>query len=370
MTTLVTGAAGFIGFHVASSLLEAGEEVLGVDVLRADRYADLRAARLGRLMVRPGFSFERVDVARPDALWQATTGCPVDRVVHLAARANARESVTSPSAYVHDNLMAFAEVLEHCRQRPVSHLVFASSGSVYGAGTGRPASPDDRTDRPRSFYAATKKANEVMAYSYADAYRLPCTALRFFNVYGPWARPDSAAVIFARAIVSGEPVPLFGAGAMTRSFTYVDDAVRAVIAALEHPPVQRPDAPFRAINVAAARAATVDQLLSELEQLLGRRSERHVLPMQPGEVRNSVGEDADGNATLLREGLERFLEWFNEYHADDGDNPARRYRSEEERVLAHPFLPGRRDSLHRVGHPAGPGRSRAGAAGAGRADAG
>lgn len=326
MSTLVTGAAGFVGFHVASRLLDAGEQVMGVDALRTDAHARLRAERLHRLTTRPGFTFERMDLARPGALSRAATTWRVERVVHLAAKTNVRDSVTEPFAYVHDNLTAFAEVLEYGRRRSIDHLVFASSGSVYGGGNGRPAAVGDATDCPGSFYAATKKANEMMAYSYAEAYRLPCTGLRLFNVYGPWARPDSAAMVFARAITRGQPVPVFGDGTMVRTFTYVGDVARAVSRALEDPPGAGQVTPFRIANVAGGAASTVAELLELLESMLGQRAQRRLLPMQPGEVRYSVG-DCGGNpdSTPLAEGLALFLEWFAQY--DALDNAAGRRQS-------------------------------------------
>jgi UDP-glucuronate 4-epimerase len=309
--TLVTGAAGFIGLHVAQRLLDVGGSVIGVDALRGVPGGDVSERRLAQLQGRRGFTFSRLDLSKPGALADAVAGHRITQVVHLAARANPRASVAAPATYVRDNLTAFAEVLEFCRLGGVEHLLLASSGSVYGGGDGTPSSSAAPTSEPRSFYAATKKANEVMAYSYAACYGLPCTVLRLFNVYGPWARPDSAAMIFARAIRAGLPVPLFGAGAMTRSFTYVDDVTAVVARAVAAGgPAGRP--PFRLANVAGP-AATVEMFAGIIERLLDSRAGRRSLPVPNGDVRYSVGRSDEHCPTPLAEGLRRFADWFTAY---------------------------------------------------------
>lgn len=306
--TLVTGVAGFIGVHVARQLLVRGAEVVGVDALRPGPAASIAESRLSQLEGSHGFTFHRLDLADPGALTREVAGHRITRVVHLAARANPRASVAEPAPYVPDNLTAFAEVLEFCRRGKVGHLLFASSGSVYGGGDGTPFNSADPAGQPRSFYAATKQANEVMAHGYAACYGLPCTALRLFNVYGPWARPDSAAMIFARAIRAGHPVPLFGGGTMTRSFSYIDDVTAAVIrAATAGGPAGQ--VPFRLANVAGP-AATVETFAAVLERLLGGRSARLLLPVPDGDVGYSVGRSDEPCPTPLAEGLRRFVDWF------------------------------------------------------------
>lgn len=305
--TLVTGVAGFIGLHVAQRLLDRGCSVVGVDAL----HADISQRRLDQLTGRPGFTFHRLDLGEPGALAAAVADRRVTRIVHLAARANPRVSVTAPAGYVRDNLTAFAEILEFGRLGQVEHLIFSSSGSVYGGGEGTASSSTDPTGRPRSFYAATKTANEAMAYSYAACHGLPCTILRLFSVYGPWARPDSAAMIFARAIRAGRPVPLFGAGAMTRSFTYVGDVTSAIVrAAGAGGPTARP--PFRVANVAGP-VATVERFAAIIEQLLGAPARRRLLPVPDGDVRDSLGRSDEDCPTPLAEGLRQFTDWFLAY---------------------------------------------------------
>jgi UDP-glucuronate 4-epimerase len=305
--TLVTGVAGFIGLHVAQRLLDCGGSVVGVDAL----HTDISQCRLAQLTGRPGFTFRRLDLSEPDALAAAVAGRRITRIVHLAARANPRASVAAPAGYVRDNLAAFAEILEFGRLGQIEHLIFSSSGSVYGGGDGTPSSSTDPTGRPRSFYAATKTANEAMAYSYAACHGLPCTVLRLFSVYGPWARPDSAAMIFARAIRAGRPVPLFGAGAMTRSFTYVGDVTSAIVrAAAAGGPAGPP--PFRVANVAGP-AATVERFAATIEQLLGTRAGRRFLPVPDGDVPDSLGRSDEDCPTPLAEGLRHFTDWFMAY---------------------------------------------------------
>ncbi len=324
MTILVTGAAGFIGFHVARALLARGEAVLGVDNLN-DYYAvSLKEARLAELARHRHFTFVRLDLAEREGLATLLAkDWKVDRVVHLAAQAGVRYSLINPRAYVAANVTGHLEVLEACRALPdLKHLVYASSSSVYGGNTKLPFAIDDPVDTPQSLYAATKKADELMAYTYAHLYRLPATGLRFFTVYGPWGRPDMAAWLFTEAILSGEPVRLFNHGNMQRDFTYIDDIVTGVLACLDRPPVDDGTAPpHRLYNLGNHRAEDLGRFLSVLESALGRTAQRELLPMQPGDVPATYADIAAAERdfgfapkTPIDEGVPRFVEWYRGYH--------------------------------------------------------
>jgi UDP-glucuronate 4-epimerase len=318
---LVTGAAGFIGMHVARALLDEGAAVTGVDSF--DPYYDvaLKHARIDLLAAMAGFAFERVDLAEAVET-SRLFGRGFDTVVHLAAQAGVRYSLVNPDAYVRNNVVAFGNVLEACRHGGIRHLVYASSSSVYGANHVLPFSEDQSVDHPVSLYAATKKANELMAHSYSHLYRLPTTGLRFFTVYGPWGRPDQAAMLFTRAIVEGRPIDVFNAGRMQRDFTYVDDVVEGVVRVLAQPPVgDADDAPYAIYNIGNHEPVDLDRFIATLERLLGRDAIRNDRPMQPGDVRATYASierlaRATGFSphTPLDEGLARFVEWYREYY--------------------------------------------------------
>ena len=317
---LVTGAAGFIGMHVARALLDAGATVTGVDSF--DVYYDvaLKRARIDQLRRIDTFAFERVDLAEAAAS-SALFARGFDAVVHLAAQPGVRYSLEHPEAYVRNNLVAFGNVLEGCRHG-IRHLVYASSSSVYGANHVLPFSEDQSVDHPVSLYAATKKANELMAHSYSHLYRLPTTGLRFFTVYGPWGRPDQAPMLFTKAILEGRPIDVFNAGRMQRDFTYVDDIVEGVVRILARPPgADGDEAPYAIYNIGNHEAIELDHFIAMLERLLGRTAIRNDRPMQPGDVRATYASierlaQATGFSpqTSLGEGLPRFVEWYRGYY--------------------------------------------------------
>ena len=324
---LVTGAAGFIGMHTAAALLDRGDEVVGVDNL--DPYYDvaLKEARLARLSGRAGFAFERLDLADADATARLFREGAFDGVVHLAAQPGVRYSLVNPAAYFRANVDAFGSVLEGCRHARVGHLVYASSSSVYGANHTLPFSEDQPTDHPVSLYAATKKADEVIAHSYSHLYRLPSTGLRFFTVYGPWGRPDMAPMLFTRAILAGEPIKVFNRGRMRRDFTYVDDIVEGVVRVLDRPPGPHPatGAPYAVYNIGNHEAVELDEFIATLERLLGRTAKRDLQPMQPGDVPATYASIDRLRAltgfaprTPLAEGLARFVAWYREWHGEGG----------------------------------------------------
>ena len=324
MAVLVTGAAGFIGFHVAAALMRAGERVLGVDNLSPYYDVRLKEARLAELRKLPGFAFVRLDIAEPGALVKlAAERRDIDRVVHLAAQAGVRYSLIEPRAYVSANLVGHLEVLEACRAMSgLKHLVYASSSSVYGGNAKLPFSEADPVDTPQSLYAATKKADELMSHCYAHLYRLPMTGLRFFTVYGPWGRPDMAAWLFSKAILAGEPIKLFNHGKMRRDFTYIDDVVEGVLACLAKPPADTgASPPHRLYNLGNHRSEELERFVGVLERALGKSARRDLVAMQPGDVPATY---ADIQAafrdfgfhprTTIDEGLPKFVEWYRGYH--------------------------------------------------------
>ncbi|HQU51025.1 MAG TPA: NAD-dependent epimerase [Casimicrobiaceae bacterium] len=320
---LVTGAAGFIGMHAAGALLDRGDEVVGVDNL--DPYYDvsLKEARIAQLAPRAGFAFERLDLADADATARLFRDGRFDAVVHLAAQAGVRYSLENPAAYLRANVVAFGHVLEGCRRAKPRHLVYASSSSVYGANHSLPFSEDQPTDHPVSLYAATKKAGEVIAHSYAHLYGLPSTGLRFFTVYGPWGRPDMAPMLFTRAILAGEPIRVFNHGRMQRDFTYVDDIVEGVVRVLDRPPAAHPatGAPWAIYNIGNHEPVELGTFIAALERLLGRKAVRDLQPMQSGDVPTTFAS-IDRLAALtgfapktpLDEGLARFVRWYRGYY--------------------------------------------------------
>src|SRR5688572_8044027 len=285
MKVLVTGAAGFIGYHTARRLAETRRcEVLGVDVLSDYYDVTLKRARLDQLAGLEDFRFLQADFADADKFAGLVAHFAPDYVVHLGAQPGVRFSMEQPSAYTRNNLVGFASVLEACRRSPPKHLVFASSSSVYGAGAKPPFREDDNTDQPISFYGATKKANEVMAHSYAHNHRVNVTGLRFFTVYGPWGRPDMAPTLFARAIAEGKPLKLFNHGKNLRDFTYIDDIVDGVLKALLYPPTERPTPPYRIFNLGHHRPVETLLFVQMLERLIGRPAQIDLLPPQPGDM--------------------------------------------------------------------------------------
>jgi UDP-glucuronate 4-epimerase len=330
---LVTGAAGFIGYHVAQALLARGETVLGIDNLNAYYDPALKEARLARLGSRTGFGFERIDLADRAAVAALFARHDIGRVVHLAAQAGVRYSLTNPHAYIETNVAGFLNLLEPVRTHPVAHFVYASSSSVYGANEKMPFAVADRVDRPVSLYAATKRANELMAHTYAHLYRLPLTGLRFFTVYGPWGRPDMALFKFTRAILEGAPIPVFNQGKMVRDFTYIDDIVEGVVRVLDRPatPCERFDAaspdpatsnaPYRVFNIGNHTPVPLLEFIACLEDALGRRAERRLLPLQDGDVPATCA-DVDAlerwagfaPATDIRTGIARFVDWYRSYY--------------------------------------------------------
>jgi UDP-glucuronate 4-epimerase len=319
---LVTGAAGFIGMHVARALLESGASVVGADSF--DPYYDvtLKEARAAQLVPHGRFTLHRVDLAQPEACAELFAAHRFDAVVHLAAQPGVRYSLVNPGAYVRNNLVAFGHLLEACRHAAIGHLVYASSSSVYGANHVLPFSEEQSVDHPVSLYAATKKANELMAHSYSHLFRLPTTGLRFFTVYGPWGRPDQAPMLFTKAIVEGRPIDVFNGGRMRRDFTYVDDIVEGVVRVLVRAPRADADhAPYAIYNIGNHDAVDLGAFIALLERLLGRRAIRNERPMQPGDVEATYAaidrlQQATGFAphTPLAEGLARFVAWYREYH--------------------------------------------------------
>lgn len=323
MTILVTGAAGFIGYHVAKVLLDRGERVLGIDNLNDYYSVALKRARLSRLEGGNEFSFVQADISDLASVSSAAHSAQVDRVVHLAAQAGVRYSLDHPFAYLQANLTGHLVILEVCRHLPgFRHLVYASSSSVYGGNTKAPFSEQDRVDHPVSLYAATKKADELMSHTYAHLYGIPQTGLRFFTVYGPWGRPDMAIWLFAEAILNNRPIQVFNYGDMQRDFTYIDDIVAGVIAALDNPPGNSSQqTPHRIYNIGNNKPENLLDLIEIIEENLGSRAERILMPMQPGDVKATFADiSAIQNdlgfypTTSIETGVPKFIRWFREYH--------------------------------------------------------
>jgi UDP-glucuronate 4-epimerase len=330
---LVTGVAGFIGFHVAKRLLDRGDSVIGLDNVNDYYDVRLKEARLAQLTPRSGFTFIKLDLANRSGMRELFADEPFRRVVHLAAQAGVRYSLVNPHAYTDANIEGFMNILEGCRHREVEHLVYASSSSVYGGNTRMPFSVHDNVDHPVSLYAATKKANELMAHCYAHLYRVPCTGLRFFTVYGPWGRPDMALFIFTKAILEGRPVDVFNQGRMQRDFTYIDDIVEGIIRTLDRPATpdsswsgERPDpgtssAPARVYNIGNHQPVELMYFIEVLEKALGRKAEKKLLPLQPGDVPATYADIEDLTravgftpATPIEEGIPRFVKWYREFY--------------------------------------------------------
>ncbi len=323
MTVLVTGAAGFVGSYVSKALLERGESVVGVDDLNAYYDTALKEARLDRLRGERRFDFHRLDIAERGALAAASRDAGVDRVVHLAAQPGVRYSFENPFVYARTNLGGHLEVLEMCRHLAgFVHLVYASSSSVYGGNAKLPFAETDRVDSPASLYGATKKADELMSHAYSNLYRIPATGLRFFTVYGPWGRPDMAYYTFTKAIFDGEPIRLFNGGNMKRDFTYIDDIVAGVVAALDHPPAADGEAaPHRLYNIGNSRPEALPRFIAVLEKAIGRKAIIEPAPMQPGEVVETFADIAAIQRDLgfqprtsIDVGLAKFVAWYRDYH--------------------------------------------------------
>ena len=317
---VVTGAAGFVGFHVAKRLLDRGDEVVGVDSLSPYYDVALKRGRLALLEAERGFAFEQLDLADRGRAERLFATARADAVVHLAAQPGVRYSLENPHAYIDANVTAFLCVLEGCRHHPVRHLVYASSSSIYGGNTKVPFSVSDNVDRPISLYAATKKANELMAHTYAHLFDIPTTGLRFFTVYGPWGRPDMAPMLFTKAILEGKPIKVFNHGRMQRDFTYVDDIAEGVLRVLDRPPAPVSGTRHRIYNIGNSAPVELMHFISTLETALGRKATLEMLPMQPGDVPATYADVADLEndvgfrpSTPLEEGLRRFVEWYRAY---------------------------------------------------------
>ena len=333
MHVLVTGAAGFIGFHVARALLARGDTVVGFDNVNDYYDPTLKEARLALLRKEPGFAFVKGGLEDEAAVRKLFSGKPFDRVIHLAAQAGVRYSITNPGAYVQSNLVGFLHILEACRHAQTPHLAYASSSSVYGLNAHFPFSVHDVVDHPVSLYAATKKANELMAHTYSHLYGLPTTGLRFFTVYGPWGRPDMALFLFTKAILAGKPIDVFNHGRMRRDFTYVDDIVQGVVRVADRVAAPNPDwdaaapdpgtspAPYRVYNIGNHTPVELDHFIGAIEAALGKKAVRNYLPMQPGDVAATSADVEDlrrdvgfAPATPIETGIARFIAWYREYY--------------------------------------------------------
>ena len=333
MKILVTGTAGFIGSALALRLLARGDQVIGVDNLNDYYDVTLKEARLARLQGHPAFTDLRLNIEDSAAMREVFATHRPERVVNLAAQAGVRYSLENPMAYVTTNLVGFANILEGCRHHGVEHLVYASSSSVYGANSTMPFSVHHNVDHPLSFYAASKKANELMAHTYSHLYGLPTTGLRFFTVYGPWGRPDMALFMFTRAILAGQPIDVFNYGKHRRDFTYVDDIVEGVIRVLDRPPTGNPDwssatpdsatslAPYRLYNIGNNQPVELMEYIAVLEQNLGLKAQLNLLPLQPGDVPDTYADVTDlvrdtgyRPSTPVAEGVARFVAWYREFY--------------------------------------------------------
>ena len=333
MKFLVTGAAGFIGYHTAQLLLERGDEVVGLDNLNDYYDVSLKEARLAQLRAQANFRFVKLDLADREGMQALFAAEKFQRVIHLAAQAGVRYSLQNPLAYVDSNVVGFANVLEGCRHNGAGHLVYASTSSVYGANTKMPFSVHQNVDHPLSFYAATKKANELMAHTYAYLYSLPVTGLRFFTVYGPWGRPDMALFMFTKNILAGKPIDVFNYGNHRRDFTYIDDIAQGVVRAADRVATANPQwnsdapdpgtskAPYRLYNIGNNQPVELMRYIECIEQSLGRKAQQNLLPLQPGDVPDTFADIDDlvsdvgyRPATPVEVGVERFVRWYMDYY--------------------------------------------------------
>jgi len=332
-SVLVTGAAGFIGYHVSKRLTDEGNRVVGVDNLNDYYDVNLKTARLQRLQENRNFAFKKLDLANKEGLAKLFADEGFDVVINLAAQAGVRYSLTNAHAYTSANIEGFLNVLEGCRNNRVEHLVFASSSSVYGANTRIPFSVHHNVDHPLSLYAATKKANELMAHTYSNIYGLPCTGLRFFTVYGPWGRPDMALFLFTKAIIEGRPIDVFNFGKMQRDFTYIDDVVEGVVRVSRRIPQPNPQwsstnpdpasssAPYRLYNIGNNKPVELTKFIEVLERCLGRKAEKNLLPLQPGDVPVTCADVDDlmkdvgfRPSTSIEQGIQKFTNWYLSYY--------------------------------------------------------
>lgn len=330
---LVTGAAGFIGFHLCKRLAEQGDEVIGIDNLNDYYDVHLKLNRLKQLERYKNFKFTKMDIVEKDAVNELFLNNKFDIVVNLAAQAGVRFSLINPHAYTDSNITGFLNILEGCRHSKVKHLVYASSSSVYGANTKMPFSIHQNVDHPMSLYGATKKANELMAHSYSSLYKLPCTGMRFFTVYGPWGRPDMALFLFTEAILEGKPIDVFNYGKMKRDFTYIDDIVEGVVRIIDKPPETNPDwnsddpdsatsyAPYKLYNIGNNNSVELNHFIEVLETCLGKKAKKNLLPVQLGDVPATYADVDDlisdvgfKPATSIEDGIKKFVDWHNEYY--------------------------------------------------------
>lgn len=330
---LVTGAAGFIGFHLSQRLLDRGDEVIGLDNLNDYYDVTLKQDRLAQLKGRSGFSFHKLELADTENMAKLFAAASFDAAINLAAQSGVRYSLKNPHAYINSNLLGFTNILEGCRLSGVKHLVFASSSSVYGANTKMPFSVHDNVDRPVSLYGATKKANELMAHTYSHLYGLPATGLRFFTVYGPWGRPDMALFLFTKAILAGQPIDVFNYGKMRRDFTYIDDIIEGVVRVLDKIPDPHPTwstdapdpgtskAPYKIYNIGNNQPVELMRFIELLEDYLGKKAKKNMLPMQPGDVPETYADVDDlirdvgfKPATPIEVGVSRFVSWYRSYY--------------------------------------------------------
>ena len=333
MNILVTGAAGFIGSFTAHQLLDRGDHVVGLDNMNNYYDPSLKQARLARLQARSDFTFTQLDLCDTDGMKSMFANNKFDRVIHLAAQAGVRYSIENPMAYTQSNLVGMTNILEGCRHGKVAHLVYASTSSVYGLNTTQPFSPHHSADHPMTFYAATKRANELMAHSYSHIFGMPTTGLRFFTVYGPWGRPDMALFLFTKAILAGEPIRLFNHGKHTRDFTYVEDIARGVIAAADRiatadatfnaakPDMESSSAPWRLYNIGCSRPVQLLRYIEVLEQCLGKKAKTEMLPLQLGDVPDTFADTTDlardmnyQPSTTIDIGVANFVRWYRDYY--------------------------------------------------------
>jgi UDP-glucuronate 4-epimerase len=333
MQILVTGAAGFVGFHLSQRLLSENHQVIGIDNLNDYYEVTLKEDRLAQLKDRDNFTFHKLDLADRDGIDKLFDRYQIEMVVNLAAQAGVRYSIQNPRAYIDSNLNGFGNILEGCRHHHVQHLVYASSSSVYGANTKIPFSVRDNVDRPISLYAATKKANELMAHTYSHLYQIPTTGLRFFTVYGPWGRPDMAPMLFTKAILAGKPIDVFNYGKMQRDFTYVDDIIEGVVRVMHKIPQPNPDlvedipdpaiskAPYRIYNIGNNQPIELMYFIEVLEKCLGIEAQKNILPMQPGDVPRTYADVSDlvrdvgfKPDTSIEVGVARFVDWYRSYY--------------------------------------------------------
>ncbi len=332
-TTLVTGTAGFIGYHVARLLLERGDRVVGLDNVNDYYDVSLKEARLAQLEGKSGWEFVRLDLADRAGMGELFARQRFSKVIHLAAQAGVRFSIEHPHSYVDSNVVGFLHILEGCRHTEVEHLTYASTSSVYGANTTMPFSVHDNVDHPLSLYAATKKANELMAHTYSHLYGVPTTGLRFFTVYGPWGRPDMALFLFTKAILEGRPIDVYNEGRMQRDFSYIDDIAEGVVRAADHVAQPNPDwsgddpdaatsqAPYRLYNIGNNESVELMRFIEVLEEALGMQAEKNMMPMQPGDV-PATAADIDALAedigyrpyTPIEVGIPRFVDWYREFY--------------------------------------------------------